>query len=49
MYATVRRYEGSEQKLEDALPSTPKVTAGQVGAHQSPVAAAVANGVLSLA
>jgi len=38
-----------EQKLEDALPNTPKITAGQVSAHHSPVAAAVANGVPALA
>jgi hypothetical protein len=34
-----------EQKLEEALPNTPKITAGQVTAHQS----AVANGVPALA
>jgi hypothetical protein len=38
-----------EQKLEDALPNTPKITAGPVSAYQSPVASAVANGVPALA
>jgi hypothetical protein len=38
-----------EQKLEDALPNTPTITAGPVTAHQSPVAGAVANGVPALA
>ena len=38
-----------EQKLEDALPNTPKITAGPVSAHQSPAASAVANGVPALA
>ena len=38
-----------EQGLEAALPNTPKITAGTVTTHQSPVAAAVANGVPALA
>jgi hypothetical protein len=38
-----------EQKLEDALPNTPRITAGPVSAHQSPVGSAVANGVAALA
>jgi len=37
-----------EQKLESALPNTPKVTAGQVLAHESR-GAAVTNGVPALA
>ena len=37
-----------EQKLESALPNTPKITAGPVIAHQSR-GAAVANGVPALA
>jgi hypothetical protein len=36
-----------EQKLESALPNTPKVTAGPVIAHESR-GAAVTNGVLTL-
>lgn len=36
-----------EQKLESALPNTPKVTAGPVLAHESP-AAAVANDIAAL-
>jgi hypothetical protein len=39
-----------EQKLESALPNTPKITAGPVTAYQWPAAAAaVANGVPALA
>ena len=37
-----------EQKLEGALPNTPKITAGPVAVHHWPVAAAVANGVPAL-
>jgi hypothetical protein len=37
-----------EQKLEAALPNTPKITAGPVAVHQAPAAAAVANGVPAL-
>jgi hypothetical protein len=37
-----------EQKLEDALPNTPKVTAGPVVAHASPAVAAT-NGAPALA
>jgi len=37
-----------EQKLEAALPNTPKITAGPVSVHQSPAVAAVANGVPAL-
>ena len=37
-----------EQKLEAALPNTPKITAGPVAVHQAPAAAAVTNGVPAL-
>jgi hypothetical protein len=37
-----------EQKLEDALPNTPKITAGPVIAREA-IGAAVANGVAALA
>jgi hypothetical protein len=37
-----------EEKLEAALPNTPKITAGPVAVHQAPAAAAVANGVPAL-
>ena len=37
-----------EQKLEDALPNTPKITAGPVIAYEV-IGAAVANGVAALA
>jgi hypothetical protein len=38
-----------EQKLESALPNTPKITAGPVAAHRSPAPAVVASGVPALA
>ena len=37
-----------EEKLEAALPNTPKITAGPVAAHQAPAEPAVANGVPAL-
>jgi hypothetical protein len=35
MHATIRRYEGVDEKLEEALPNPPKITGGEVIVHKT--------------